>query len=117
MESVVHRKATFEPESELTSLITSIVDRILRNRRFKPMPPQAALTKRQCATSAGVGLSTIEGAIREGTLEARKIGKRTIITPVAFERWLESRPRIKPAAAGADQRELSPSPNATAAAV
>jgi hypothetical protein len=72
-------KHTSQPESELTQLITDIVDRILKNRRFHPQPPQAALTKRQCATSAGVGLSTIESAIREGDLEARKIGKRTML--------------------------------------
>lgn len=106
----MHRKAASEPESELTRLITNIIDKVLRNRRFKPMPPQAALTKRQCAISAGLGLSTIESAIREGALEARKVGKRTLITTDAFARWLESRPRIKPACAGTDRRELSATP-------
>jgi hypothetical protein len=105
----VHRKVT-PPESELTQLITDIVDKILRNRRFRPQPPQAALSKRQCATAAGVGLSTIESAIRDGDLEAKKIGSRTIVTPAAFARWLETRPRIRPAAARTSQRELSATP-------
>ena len=99
METVVAEKRA--PESDLVKLITGIVDEVLKTRRFRPQPPQAALSKRQCATAVGVGLSTIESAIRDGTLEARKIGKRTIITPAAFERWLESRPRIRPAGAGA----------------
>ena len=99
-----------EPESELTELIASIVDKILRNRRFRPIPARAAMSKREFAISLGVGISTVESAIRDGSLEALKIGQRTIITPEARDRYLASRPRIKPAGAGADQRGLSPTP-------
>jgi excisionase family DNA binding protein len=69
------------------------------------MPPLAALTKRQCSIAAGVGLSSIEVAIRAGDLDARKLGKRTLIPRAAFDRWLESLPSV--AHAGADRRKLS----------
>jgi hypothetical protein len=81
-----------EPESELTWLITSIVDKILRNRRFRPIPARAAMSKREFAISLGVGISTIEAAIRKGDLEAMKIGERTVITPEARDAYLASRP-------------------------
>jgi hypothetical protein len=54
------------------------------------------MSKRQFATSIGVGVSTVEAAIRDGSLEAIKIGKRTIIRPEARELYLASRQRIKP---------------------
>jgi hypothetical protein len=84
------------PAAELVELITNIVDNVLKKRRMRPIPPQAGMSKRQVAMSIGVGVSTIEGAIRDGDLEALKIGARTIITPEARERYLASRPRIKP---------------------
>jgi excisionase family DNA binding protein len=60
------------------------------------MPAQAGMSKRQFAISLGVGVSTVEAAIRDGSLEAIKIGQRTIITPEARDRYLASRQRIKP---------------------
>ena len=115
------------PESDLmVKFIRGIVDEYLKTRRFRPQPPQTALSKRQCAIAAGVGLSTIETAIRAGDLDARKLGKRTLVPRAAFERWLESLPRvphagadrrdqashqrINVAPADRDQRELSPTP-------
>lgn len=90
------RNGASESESELIKLITNIVDEILQKRRMRPMPAQAGMSKKQCAVSLGVGISTVEKEIREGRLEALKINKRTIITPEARERWMASRPRIKP---------------------
>jgi hypothetical protein len=102
-------KRVSEPESELTRLITDIVDKILRNRRFRPIPARAAMSKREFAISLGVGISTVEGAIRDGELEAVKIGHRTIITPEARESYLASRPRIRPTTASAES-EFAPTP-------
>jgi excisionase family DNA binding protein len=123
----VHRKVMPQPESDLmVKLIRGIVDEYVKTLRFRPQPPQAALTKRQCATAAGVGLSSIEKAILDGDLDARKLGKRTLIPKAAFDRWLESLPRVPHAGANQrkqasrqriivasadrDQRELSPTP-------
>jgi hypothetical protein len=85
-----------EPAAGLESLIESIVDKILRQRRMRPMPPQAVMSQQQFATSNGISLSTVQKEIREGRLEALKIGKRTGITTEAGDRWRASRPRIKP---------------------
>jgi hypothetical protein len=105
------RNGASEPESKLlVKLITRIVDEILKNRRMRPMPAQAGTSKRQFATSVGLSLSTIEAEIREGHLEALKVRERTIITPVAGERWLASRPRIQPArreSTGADSESAA----------
>lgn len=86
-----------EPESELKQLIERMVDDVLTRRRHRPQPPMRAMSKRQCATSANLGISSIEGAIRDGELLARKVGTRTIVMAEDFERWLASRPKIKPA--------------------
>ena len=85
-----------EPAAGLEALIESIVDKILRQRRMRPMPPQNVMSQQQFATSNGISLSTVQKEIREGRLEALKIGKRTGITAEAAARWRESRPRIKP---------------------
>jgi DNA-binding XRE family transcriptional regulator len=104
------RNGASEPESELVKLITKIVDEILKNRRMRPMPAQAGMSKKQFAISVGVSVSTVEAAIREGELEALKVRKRTIITPTAGERWLANRPRIQPArreSTGADSESAA----------
>ena len=55
------------------------------------------MSKRELAISLGVGLSTVESAIRDGSLEAVKIRQRgQSSSPEARERYLASRPRIKP---------------------
>ena len=101
------RNGASEPESELVELITIIVDKILKKRRMRPMPEQAAMSKQQFATSVDLSVSTIEAEIREGRLEALKVGERTIITPEAGERWLASRPRIKPRRSDAAEEKSS----------
>jgi hypothetical protein len=90
------RSGASQSESELIRLITNIVDQVLQKRRMRPMPAQAGMSKRQFAVSMGLSLSTIEKEIREGRLEARHVGKRTIVTPEAGERWRASLPRANP---------------------
>ena len=85
-----------KPEFELVGLVERLVDNVLARRRHRPQPPLAALSKRQCATASSLGISTVETAIRDGDLVARKVGKRTIVMAEDFEAWLTSRPRIKP---------------------
>jgi hypothetical protein len=97
MEFVVAKERASEPVSELTQLITGIVDKILKNRRFRPIPPQAAMSKREFGVAHGLGMSSVEKEIREGRLEAKKVGRRTIITPDARDRWLAGLPRGEPA--------------------
>ena len=90
------RKPKQEPAADLTQLITEIVDKILRNRRFRPIPARAAMSKREFAASVDLGISSVEKEIREGRLEAKKI------------RYLATRRRSPVVAAGAEPRELSP---------
>jgi hypothetical protein len=135
----VPRKPKHEPAAaaDLTQLITDIVDKILRNRRFRPIPARAAMSKREFAASVDLGISSVEKEIRGGRLEAKKIGYRTVITAAERERWLAALPSIEPTpsaaaeveaatearkrylatrrrsrvmAANAEQRELSPTP-------
>ncbi len=97
MEIAVFRERVSKPESELVSIVERLVDDVLARRRHRPQPPIRAMSKRQCATSANLGISSIEAAIRDGDLLASKVGTRTIVMTEDFERWLASRPRIKPA--------------------
>jgi hypothetical protein len=92
----VSRERALNPESELVALVERLVDNVLARRRHRPQPPIRAMSKRQCATAANLGISTIEAAIRENELIAHKARMRTIILVDDFERWLESLPRIKP---------------------
>lgn len=96
-----------EPVAGLEALIESLVDKILRQRRMRPMPPQAVMSQQQFATSNGISLSTVQKEIREGRLEALKVGKRTGITTEAGERWRASRPRIKPSRSHDDDTEFA----------
>jgi hypothetical protein len=47
----------------------------------------------KAAEVAGVGRTKIFIEIREGRLEARKVGRRTIITPDALAKWIELLPK------------------------
>jgi hypothetical protein len=96
VEIAVSRKRTAPPESELIKLVERLVDDVLARRRHRPQPQVRALSKRQCATAANLGISSIEVAIRDGELPASKVGARTIVLADDFEAWLASRPRIKP---------------------
>jgi hypothetical protein len=92
----VFRERVTNPESELITLVERLVDDVLARRRHRPQPQLRAMSKRQCATAAGLGISTIEAAIRDGSLAAHKVGARTIVLVEVYDRWLATRTRIKP---------------------
>jgi hypothetical protein len=96
MEIAVAREHASDPESGLIKLVERLVDDVLARRRHRPQPQLRAMSKRQCATAAGLGISTIEAAIRDGSLAAHKVGTRTIVLVEVYDRWLASRTRIKP---------------------
>jgi excisionase family DNA binding protein len=56
---------------------------------------QMAYSPDEFAKLAGVGRDSVYKAIREGKLEARKFGRRTIITSEAGRRFLDSLPPLK----------------------
>ena len=95
-------------KSELVKLVERLVDDILARRRRRPEPRLRALSKRQCATAANLGISSIEAAIRDGQLPASKVRTRTIVLADDFEHWLTSRPRVKPRDDGTALREPAP---------
>jgi excisionase family DNA binding protein len=51
-----------------------------------------ALSVAEAAVEAGVGRDQVYAAIRDGRLEARKWGRRTIITYEALKRFLDALP-------------------------
>jgi hypothetical protein len=101
----VPRKAVPEPANELVSLVDRLVDEAMKKRRFRPTPARAAMSKRDFGISVDLGISSVEKEIREGRLEAKKIGYRTIITTAERERWLAALPSIKPAPSSAAELE------------
>jgi excisionase family DNA binding protein len=46
------------------------------------------------ASLAGVGITKIKEAVRLGELEARKAGRRTLITRAALSAWIDGLPKI-----------------------
>ena len=54
--------------------------------------PRLGFNPAEAAASAGVSRTKIFGAIRDGTLTARKSGKATIIEPPELRRWIRSLP-------------------------
>jgi excisionase family DNA binding protein len=54
-----------------------------------------AISVAEAAVEAGVGRDHIYGAIRDKRLEARKLGRRTIITFEALERFLNGLPPLQ----------------------
>jgi excisionase family DNA binding protein len=55
-----------------------------------------ALSIREACASANVGRTTIYAAIKDGSLAARKIGRRTIILNDDLRLWLETMPAVTP---------------------
>jgi hypothetical protein len=96
MEIAVSRERASDPESELIKLVERLVDDVLVRRRHRPQPQLRAMSKRQCATASNLGISSIEAAIRDGSLAAHKVGTRTIIRSEDHDLWLANLPRIKP---------------------
>jgi len=54
-----------------------------------------AMSVAAAAVEAGIGRDGIYGAIREGRLEARKWGRRTLITDEALQRFLNGLPPLQ----------------------
>jgi excisionase family DNA binding protein len=54
-----------------------------------------ALSVPEAAIAAGVGRDQVYAAIRDGRLEARKWGRRTIITNEALRRFLDALPPLQ----------------------
>lgn len=54
-----------------------------------------AMSVADVATATGIGRDGIYQAIRDGRLTARKLGRRTIITHDALERFLQALPPLQ----------------------
>jgi excisionase family DNA binding protein len=54
-----------------------------------------ALSVAEAAVEAGVGRDQVYNAIRDGRLEARKWGRRTLITYDALQRFLNGLPSLR----------------------
>ena len=54
-----------------------------------------ALSVAEAAVRAGVGRDQVYQAIREGRLEARKWGRRTVITHGALQQFLDCLPPLR----------------------
>jgi excisionase family DNA binding protein len=54
-----------------------------------------ALSVAEAAVEAGVGRDQVYAAIRDGRLEARKWGRRTVITYDALQQFLGNLPRLR----------------------
>ena len=54
------------------------------------------LTIRDACVAANVGRSTLYEAISNGSLIARKLGKKTLILPADLQSWLENLPSFTP---------------------
>jgi excisionase family DNA binding protein len=59
---------------------------------------RAAFSIAETCARTGIGRDTIYGAIRAGTLVARKLGRRTLITEGDLRRFLENLPKARSAA-------------------
>lgn len=53
-----------------------------------------ALSLKDCSDETGIGLNALYDAVREGTLAARKVGRRTVILRADLEAYLKSLPRL-----------------------
>jgi excisionase family DNA binding protein len=54
-----------------------------------------AMSVAEAAIEAGIGRDGIYAAIRDGRLEARKWGRRTLITDEALRRFLDALPPLQ----------------------
>jgi excisionase family DNA binding protein len=49
----------------------------------------------ETAQLAGLGITKVKEAIRLGELEARKVGRRVIITDTALSAWIANLPKVR----------------------
>ena len=87
-----------EPASsiDLRELVRAVLVDELKHRRIRAPLPRRAASVPERAKQADLGESTMEKEVREGRLEAFKVGHRTLVSDEAFDRWLAARERIKP---------------------
>ena len=60
-----------------------------------PRPEKMAFSVDEAALRAGLGRDRIYGYIRDGRLQARKAGRRTLITADALRNFIDSLPPLK----------------------
>jgi excisionase family DNA binding protein len=60
---------------------------------------QFAMSLGEACAATGVGLTRLRGEITAGRLEAKKVGRRTLIEVAEIERWLRELPAASPRAA------------------
>jgi excisionase family DNA binding protein len=53
-----------------------------------------SLTIDEARAESGLGRTTLYNAIRDGKLDAKKAGKRTLITGVSLKRFVDSLPPL-----------------------
>ena len=71
------------------------MDPIINDPVAKAQQRRVALSVSEVAVEAGVGRDQVYAAIREGRLEARKWGRRTLITYDALQRFLNGLPPLQ----------------------
>jgi len=59
------------------------------------MDTKIAFTVDEAARQASLGRDRIYAAIRDGRLEARKAGRRTVVTADAIKRFINALPALK----------------------
>ncbi|MCR0980628.1 helix-turn-helix domain-containing protein [Roseomonas populi] len=62
-------------------------------------PAKLAFTIPEAVTSSGIGRTKLYALIREGQLEARKLGSRTLIPAPSLQALMDSLPRLTKTAA------------------
>jgi excisionase family DNA binding protein len=58
-------------------------------------PQKMAFSVDEAAVRSDLGRDAIYAAVREGKLEAKKLGRRTLITADALRRFLDALPRLQ----------------------
>ena len=71
------------------------MDPIINDPVVKSQQRRLALSVSEVAVEAGVGRDQVYAAIREGRLEARKWGRRTLITYNSLQRFLNGLPPLQ----------------------
>jgi len=71
-----------------------IADEVIKRLNATPRPIHT-LERREAAEQLGVSLPTLDGLIKDGTIRAKKIGRRVLIPQQEIETLLESGEPIK----------------------
>jgi len=74
-----------------TEVIMSTLEEAVRQGHRRRL----ALSVAEAAVEAGVGRDQVYAAIRDGRLEARKWGRRTLITHDALQKFLNALPPLQ----------------------